>query len=202
LNYTLAIVFSWLSKILVLYSGIDYIYNNLLPDPQTLESWILYRITDFRISFVFVTIAIFLSYILKVNVFEKGYNKILRIIVFIYAIFTLIYNIFIYQRGNTLFDVFAFFFIFIFMAAIYIPFFIRAFQSYKSTENQTFKIAFLSLALMCVFFVLILLNFFVDRLLILLGGPGFSVFYFMAWIFGILGMLGAYFGYIRPKSNT
>lgn len=202
LNYTLAILFSWLSKVLVLYSGIEYIYNNTLPDPQTLESWILFRITDFRISFVFLALAIFFSYILKVNVFEKGYNKLLRITIFVYTIFILMYTILIYQRGNTLLDVFAFLFIFVFMAAIYIPFFVRAFQAYKSTENETFKNAFLSLALMSIAFILIPLNFFVDRLLILLGGPGFSVFYFLAWIFGILGMLGAYFGYIRPKSTA
>ncbi|MFW9950913.1 MAG: hypothetical protein ACFFKA_12415, partial [Candidatus Thorarchaeota archaeon] len=155
LNYSIAIVFSWLSKVLVLYSGIEYIYNDTIPDPQTIDSWVLYRIIDFRISFVFLTIAIFLSYILKVNVFEKGYNKVLRISVFIYTLFTLAYTILIYQRGNTLLDVFAFLLIFIFMAVIYIPFLLRALQSYKSTDNETFKSAFLSLALMCIAFILI-----------------------------------------------
>jgi len=202
LNYTLAILFSWLSKVMVLYSGIEYIYNDAIPDPQTIDSWILYRIVDFRISFVFMAIAIFLSYILKVNVFEKGYNKVHKIVVFTYTIFTLGYIILGYQRGNTLLDVFAFLLIFVFMAAIYIPFFFRAFQSYRSTDNETFKNAFLSLALIWIAFILIPLNFLFDRILILLGGPGFSVFYFLAWVFGILGMLGAYFGYIRPKSTT
>ena len=201
LNYTIAIIFSWLSKVLMLYSGINYLSNDSL-DPHTVDSWFLYRIVDFRISFVFLIIAIFLSYILKVKVFEKGYNKALRITVMIYTAFILIYTIVIYQPGNDLLDVFAFLFIFIYMAAIYFPFFIRAFQSYRASENETFKNAFLSLALMCLAFILILLCFLFDRILIQLGGPGYSVFYFLAWIFAILGMLGAYYGYIRPKSTT
>jgi hypothetical protein len=174
--------------------------NNSLPDPGTPLSWIILRITDFRISFVFMTFAIFLSYVLKVNVFEKGYNKILRIIVFIYSIFTLGFTLFGYVRGDLLLDVIAFLLIFIYMAAVYFPFFFRALQSYKSAE-KTFKNAFLSLALMSLFFILIPLNFLFDRLLIFMGGAGFSIFYFLAWIFAILGILGAYFGYIRPRST-
>jgi hypothetical protein len=202
LSYVIAIVFSWLSKVFALYSGIDYIeYNSILPDPGTPLSWILLRIVDFRISFVFLSIGIYLSYIFKVKVFGKGYNKVLRIIITLYAIFTAGFALFVYQRGNTLYDVFAFLFIFIFMAIIYIPFFIRSFQSYKDTDNKVFKTAFLSLAVMAIFFILVPLSFLIDRILILAGGPGFSLFYFLAWIFVIFAILGAYFGYIRPKSE-
>ncbi|MFW9770767.1 MAG: hypothetical protein ACFFBY_00855 [Promethearchaeota archaeon] len=88
LNYVIAIIFSWLSKILVLYSGEEYIYNELAPDPGTPISWIVLRIIDFRISFLFLTIAIFISYILKVNVFGKGYNKVQKYLVVILGIIT------------------------------------------------------------------------------------------------------------------
>jgi hypothetical protein len=185
----------------VLYSGIDYLYNTILPDPGTLLSWILLRITSFRISFVFLSIGIYLSYIFKVKIFGKGYNKVLRIIVTLYAIITAGFALFVYQRGNTLYDVFAFLFIFVFMAVIYIPFFIESFKSYKDTDNKVFKTAFLSLAIMAIFFILVPLSFLIDRILILVGGPGFSLFYFLAWIFVIFAILGAYFGYISPKSE-
>ncbi|MFX0031640.1 MAG: hypothetical protein ACFE8E_15210 [Candidatus Hodarchaeota archaeon] len=203
LNYVIAIIFSWLSKILVLYSNLEYIYNELTPDPGTLESWILLRIIDFRISFVFLTIAILLSYILKVNVFGKGYNRIQKYIVIILAGITAGYSFIIYQRGNTLLDAIAFLFVFIFMAVIYFPFLLRSYQSYKSTEDKIFKNAFLALALMSIFFILVPLNFLFDRLLILIGGDqfSFSVFYYLGWIFVICGIIGAYFGYIRPKSK-
>ncbi|MFX0058615.1 MAG: hypothetical protein ACFE85_06125 [Candidatus Hodarchaeota archaeon] len=199
LFYVIAIVFSWLSKILVLYSGIEYVYNQAAPDPGTVLSWILLRIADFRLSFVFLSIAIFLSYILKVNVFEKGYNNFLRIIVSVYAFITGGYSLIVYQRGNTLLDAIAFLLIFLFMAGIYIPFFIRSYESYKSSGEHVIKNAFFSLALMSIFFILVPLNFLVDRITILLGGPGFSIFYFLAWIFVILGIVGAYFGYIKPR---
>ncbi|MBA7516472.1 hypothetical protein ES705_08520 [subsurface metagenome] len=202
LSYIIAIVFSWLSKIFALYSGIDYVeYNTILPDPGTPLSWILLRIVDFRISFVFLSIGIYLSYIFKVKVFGKGYNKVLRIVITLYAIITAGFALFVYQRGYTLYDVFAFLFIFIFMALIYIPFFIESFQSFKDTDNKVFKTAFLSLAIMAIFFILVPLSFLIDRILILAGGPGFSLFYFLAWIFVIFAILGAYFGYIRPKSE-
>jgi hypothetical protein len=205
LFYALAIIFSWLSKVLILYSGINYIGDRALPDPGTPLSWILYRIIDFRISFVFMTIAIYLSYVLKVNVFEKGYNKVNRILVYVYMVATLIFTLFGYISEEFilekfLLDVIAFLLIFIFMAAIYFPFLYRAIQSYKSAE-KVFKNAFLSLALMSLFFIMIPLNFLFDRILILMGEPGFSIFYFLAWIFAILGILGAYFGYIRPRST-
>ncbi|MHA1192591.1 MAG: hypothetical protein ACTSP9_09890 [Promethearchaeota archaeon] len=54
---------------------------------------------------------------------------------------------------------------------------------------------------MAIFFILVPFNFLVDRLLILFGGPGFSLFYFLAWIFVIFAMIASYFGYIRPKAK-
>jgi len=203
LNFFFAILFSWLSKVLVLSPGLEYIYNETVPDPGTPLSWILLRIVDFRISFVFFTIAIFVSYILKVNIFEKGYNKIQKYFVIIFGSITGIYSLLIYQRGNTLLDAIAFLFVFLYITMIYIPFFLRAYKSYRSVNEKVFKNAFLSLALMSIFFILVPFNFLIDRLLILIGGSefAFSLFYFLAWIFVILGILGAYFGYIRPKSK-
>ena len=202
LFYVIAIFFSWLSKILVLYSNIGYAYNSSIPDPGTLLSWIILRITDFRLSFVFLAIAIFISYILKVNIFEKDYKKTHRIIIITYSIVTVLYSLLIYQRGNTLLDVIAFLLIFLFMAMIYFPFFFSSVNSYKSSQEKRFKNAFLSLALMAIFFIIVPFNFLIDRLLILFGGPGFSVFYFLAWIFVLLGIIAAYYGYIRPRTTN
>ncbi len=201
LFYMIAIIFSWLSKVLVLYSGVEYIYNTTLADPGTIQSWFVLRITDFRFSFFFLTIAIFISYVLKVNVFEKGYNRVHKIIVIIYGIITLTFSLLVYERGNTLLDAFAFLLIFLFMAMIYVPFFISSYKSFKLAEGKTFKNAFISLALMSIFYILVPFNFLIDRLLILFGGPGFSPFYFLAWIFVLLGMIASYFGYIRPKTS-
>ncbi len=201
LNFVIAIVFSWLSKVIVLYSGIEYVYNNALPDPGTSLSWLLLRIIDFRFSFVFVTISTFFSYILKVSIFEKGYNQIHKTIVIIYGCFTVIYSLLAYQRGNTFLDVLAFLFVLIYLSMIYIPFLIRSFNTYKKVNEQVYKKAFLSLVIMSLSFMLVFLSFLIDRILILLGDPGFTIFYFMGWTLVVIGIMGAYFGYIRPKDK-
>lgn len=201
LFYMIAIVFSWISKVLVLYSGVEYNYDTSIPDPGTLQSWFVFRIVDFRFSFFFLAIAIFISYVLKVNVFEKGYNRVHKIIVIIYGIITMAFSLLGYIRGNTLPDALAFLLIFLFMAMIYFPFFISSYRSFKLAEGKTFKNAFLSLALMSIFYILVPFNFLIDRLLIQFGGPGFSLFYFLAWIFVLLAMIASYFGYIRPKTS-
>ena len=198
LFYTIAIIFSWLSKVLILYSGIDFIMDRNLPDPGTLFSWIIYRIIDFRISFVLLSIAIYLSYVLKVKIFKKGYITIERIIVIVTFLATILCSLFLYIPGNVLLDAITFLLIFVFMAMIYFPFMVRSYQSYRITEQDLFKKAFLSLSLMSLFFILVPFNFLIDRLTILAGGQGFTLFYFLAWIFVFLGILGAYFGYIRP----
>lgn len=59
----------------------------------------------------------------------------------------------------------------------------------------------ISLAIMSISFMLIFLNFAIDRILILLNTPGFTLFYYLAWISAIIGIFGAYYGYIRPKSS-
>ena len=119
-----------------------------------------------------------------------------------FIIFTACFSLLAYQKGNTLLDALAFLFVFLLMSIIYIPFFIRSYQAYRVSSEKTFKFAFLSLALMSIFFILIVFNFFIDRIIILLiGGLGFTPFYFMAWIFAILGIMGAYFGYIRPRAK-
>lgn len=201
INFTMAVVFSWLSKLLVLYSGLGYLYNASAPDPGTLISWLLLRIIDFRISFVFVTLSTYFAYVLKVNVFEKGYVKAQRIAVIIYGFFTGFYSLVIYQRGNTFLDVLAFLFVFIFLSIIYIPFMVKTLNSYKSVEDPIYKKAFLSLAIMCISFMSVFLSFLIDRIFILMGSPGFTVFYFLAWILGILGIISAYFGFIKPRSG-
>lgn len=192
--YFIAIIFSWLSKVFVI-AQVSIIQDG------SIITW-MYNITvDFRLSEFFVTIAIFLSYILKVGVFEKGYIKWQRIVVIIYGIFCCFYVLFIYLNDNHLLDVFAFLFVFIYMVLVYGPFLRRSIESYRAVKEKAYKQAFLSLAIMSFSFMLIFLWFAIDRVFVLLGNPGFTAFYYLAWISAIVGIFGAYYGYIRPKSR-
>ena len=69
LSYGASIFFSWLSKVLNTFSNIDYIIYETVPDPNTLQSWFFLRIADFRITYVFIIIAIFFSYVFKGKIF-------------------------------------------------------------------------------------------------------------------------------------
>lgn len=194
LHYFFAIIFSWLSKVFVV---INLDFTSLDP----ISAWIFYRISDFRISEFLVTIAVALSYLLKGKLFQEDYKQLQKYVVIIYGIFTSFYTLFIYERGNTLLDIFAFLAVFIYMMMIYLPFLRRALEFYKKVDEKEFKMGFLGLIIMSVGFILIFLGFAIDRILILFGSPGFTFFYFMAWSSGIIGILGAYLGYIRPKAS-
>ncbi|MHA1803385.1 MAG: hypothetical protein ACTSU4_02495 [Promethearchaeota archaeon] len=198
----ISIVFSWLSKIIVLTTELDYVYNEPIPNvnPDVPFPWLLTRIVDFRISIFFVALGVFLSYILRVKVFEKGYNSLERAIIIIFGIYTLFFTLFIYVRGNTLLDAINFFNILLYMFMVYLPFTINSLKAYKAVEEPGFKRAFASLAFMSVSFILVLINVLIDRITILLGSSGFTAFYFAAWAFVIIGFTGAYLGYIRPSS--
>ncbi|MFX0028233.1 MAG: hypothetical protein ACFE8B_03420 [Candidatus Hermodarchaeota archaeon] len=192
--YFIAIVFSWLSKIFAVLQW-DEVQDNLV------VSWFYYRISDFRFSELLVAIAIFLSYILKVNVFEKGYKTMYKYITIVYGVIACLYIVIIYENENDLLDVGAFLLVFIYMVMVYAPFLRRAIESYRAVEEKSYKQGFLSLAIMSVSFMLIFLSFALDRVFILLGSLGFTIFYYLGWIFAIVGIFGAYYGYIRPKAG-
>jgi hypothetical protein len=122
LSWLIALIFSWLSKFIVLFSGIDYLVDNTLPDPKTPSSFFLIRIIEFRFSFVFVSIGVLFSYILKVKIFNRQYNPTHKKLVYGYGSFTIIYSFLIFERGILILDVFAFFFVSLLMMIIYIPF--------------------------------------------------------------------------------
>ena len=203
LCFTFGILFSWISKFLVIFSDIHYIKDIYTPtDPGTVESWFVLRIVDFRFSFIAVTLAIYFSYDFKVKIFqEEGYNPIHRIIVIAFGIWTIFFNLFIYAAGSQMIMALAFFFPFVYMSMVYFPFMKCSINSCLETDDPVFKKAFLSLTIMCIGFMAIFFLFTVDRVLILLGSPRFTIFYFLAWFSALIAMFGAYLGYIRPKTE-
>jgi len=197
LSYLCSITSSWLAKVLRVYLNIDYIIYADVPDPNTPISWILLRISHFRISYVFITIAICLTYLFKVKIFEEEFNLVKKNIIIGFTIFNLIFSLFIFQKGNVLFDVLIFFFVLILMNMVYIPFLLNAIKAYKSTDHPGFRKSFLSLSIMSVSYILVLFCLLVDRIYIFFGHYGFTIFYFLAWIFVIIGIFSTYFGYLR-----
>jgi hypothetical protein len=198
LFYTIAIMFSLISKICVVLK------LDLVVDPYSPLGWIFFRILSFRVSEFLVCIALFLSYVFKVKIFQKNYNKIQKYIVIIFGSFTAFYDLVIYEPKSgflaVLFDAIAFLLTLVFMSMIYIAFLYRSIEAYRSVREPIYKKAFLSLTIMALSFMLIFLNFLIDRIFILVFNiPGFTIFYYLAWAFAIIGIISAYYGYIRPE---
>lgn len=194
LNYTLAILFSWISKLM----AISIFDGGIIPEGHP-GTWIFGRIIDFRISFIFVLVALLISYVLRVKLFDKEYNKTSKVTSYVIFIVSVAYCAIVYQHGNTLLDVFAFLLVLIYMGFAYFPFMAKSIKAFQSVEKKEFKKAFASLAFMALSFVLIFVFFLIDRITILFGGSGFTIFYFLAWTFAIIGIIAAYLGYIKPR---
>ncbi|TXT54001.1 MAG: membrane protein of unknown function [Promethearchaeota archaeon] len=199
--YVLGVFFSWAAKLAVV------LRLDLQVEEFSVVGWFFYRILSFRISEFMICIAIFLSYVLKVKLFHEGfYNQSHKIVVIIFGSFTSVYVLIFYMFQDTslavLLDTIAFLLTCIFMGMIYIPFFYRSMEAYNSVKEPQYKRAFLSLAIMSVCYILIFFNFFLDRLCILLFDIiGFTPFYFLAWALALVAIVGAYYGYIRPKAE-
>ena len=197
--FVLTLVFSVLSKIIVLTTDYDYVYNQPSGYPQSPYSWLILRIVDFRISMCCAAIAVLFSYILKINLYEEEVSRNYKIFIVVFAGFTVFFSFFVYQRGNTLLDALNFLFILLFMVIVYIPFMLKCLKSYKTAPIAQLRKRFLSLALMSLSFLLIVIMFLIDRITILLGmSSGFTVFYFMGWLLALFGITCAYFGFIKP----
>ena len=198
LNYWIAIFFSWLSKVHILYADFDYILDdNPAPDPLTPLSWIILRIADFRISFLFISIATIISYFFKIKIFEKDFKKSHRNAILIYGIFTIFYSLVIYQQAQIILDNLAYLFVFILMGIVFISFMRSAIRSFRNSSIVNFKKAFAWLAIMSLSFVLVLFNFLINSLLLFMFSFSFTLFYYLGWIFVIIGEVGAYFGLLH-----
>ena len=202
LCFLFSIVFSWLAKVIRLYGGLDYVASDDLPYPLTIESFFVLRIDNFRFAFIFIVLSLAFSYVLKVGVYQEEYDSKEKIFVIIFGVMTILYQIFIYERGVLILDLIAFMLVAFYAAFIYIPFFNHSVKNYKSVDDPIYKKGFLSLAIMALSLSLILVCMVIDRILIIvLDIYGYTPFYFIGWTLTLVAILGAYFGYIRPKSK-
>nr|MDO8113859.1 hypothetical protein [Candidatus Sigynarchaeota archaeon] len=195
LNWTIAVFFSWLAKLFSAYLSLEGIHVT------DFASLLIRLILDFRLLFVFVSIALYASYLLRVKLFDKEYKKGERVLITIFAIATPALSLFWYQEGLSVDTTTVFLIVFAFMFIVYSTIMNRSIKAFKKADAK-YKGAFLSLALMALFFIATFLNFFLDQLLITLSiSTGYTVFYFLAWACAIIGNVLTYFGYIKPRGN-
>jgi len=201
LNFVVAIIFSWLSKVLRLYTGLDYLLDPNIPSDGSILAEFLLRIVSFRFTFFFLTIGVSISYILRVKAFNEEYKSWEKYFVILFGILTGGYLIIIYNKSILLLDLIAFILIALYTAFVYGPFMSRSIKVARSVPERVYKTAFYSFALMAISFIFVLVFQFIDRIYVVLGSPGYTPFYFMGMIAVIISILGAYLGYIRPGAS-
>lgn len=195
LSLDVAIIFSMISKIIYLT-----IYQiGLYPDAP--YYWILQRISGFRISLAFVLLAILFTYLFKINIFtdkdKVHVNPFFIVYCFASIIFVVVYSTWSFAAPAD--DSIGFLLVTIAMIWIYFPFMHESIKLLKKIEESAYKKAIFSLFLTALSFVLIFVCFLTDNILSIFTGPNYSIFYYFAWIFGVMSIAFAYFGYIRPS---
>lgn len=197
LSYCISIAFSWCSKIISTFFDIRYLEVQEIESPGTPISWLLLRISYFRFTFVCINLAILFSFELKKTIFGKIHSKYYIFLIYAFAGFNIVFSIICFSKNLVILDVIVFLIAFSFECIVYIPFFMESLKNYETSNNPNFKHKFLNLMIMSLSFILVLLFLFLDRLLIFLGSEGYSLFYFISWIFVIAGILNVYLGYLQ-----
>ncbi len=201
LNWTIGVVISWLAKI---FSAFLHLDDLIITD---FASYAIRMVLDFRFLFVFVAIALYCSYVLRVKLFEKEYKRGERVVnmVFLFMIPVLCFVLETSDAINSLYTIIVFLVVFLDMLFVYSRFMKRALAQYRAASEK-FKGAFKALTLQALFFILTFLFFLLDQVMIpiqkSLGEPkpGFTVFYFGAWISAVVGIVLTYYGYIKPRA--
>jgi hypothetical protein len=201
LNWTIGVVISWLAKIFSAFLGLDAILITDFP------SYLIRMVLDFRLLFVFVAIALYCSYVLRVKLFEKDYKhgELAVNIIFLVTIPILCFVLEANGDINSLYTIVVFLVVFVNMLVVYSGFMKHALAQYRIASAK-FKGAFKALTIQALFFILTFLNFLLDQVMIpiqeSLGDPtpGFTIFYFAAWICATVGIVLTYYGYIKPRA--
>ncbi len=194
LFFNLAVVGSCIGKIL-------YVYVTFGQEPTGPFSALIILIENFRISFVCVVIALYLSFLLKSEVFEKALNTKLNLVYIVIGVIVGLISIIVYQWDYWLYDVFAFLAVLIYMILVYYPFMRSFVHLYRRVDYPKFKRALLSLAFMAICFVMVFICFLGDQLITMFTGMEYSVFYYLAWLFTIVGYLIGIFRLYRSESK-
>ncbi len=201
LNWTIGVVFSWLAKIFSAFLGLETLVITDFP------SYLVRMVLDFRLLFVFVAVALYCSYVLRVKLFEKEYNAGERVVnaIFLFLIPVLCFVLETSDAINSLYTIIVFLVVFVDMLLVYARFMTHALAQYKAA-NEKFKGAFKALTLQAFFFILTFLFFLLDQVMIPIQEaigeqyPGYTVFYFGAWIASVIGIVLTYYGYIKPRA--
>lgn len=147
-----------------------------------------------------MTIGTVVAQLLNARIYDIPHKRAKNKFIIIFGIITGVFSTFVIDPDNDLYDLITFLLVTLEMLLVFIPFTLNSLQIRKKLSEPIYRRSALSLAGMALLFILTLVNFFFDRLLMVLeiDPDGYTFFYFAAWISTVLGILSAYLGYILP----
>ncbi len=198
LNIAIAIFFMMLSKIYYVYFGAEFLTE---ADPGF---WFESRVLYYRFGFMFIGVSILFAHIFRVKVFEGKPSKWIIYFIYGFCIVIIIDALFFFVFKDLLSNLVLFALVFIYLLLVFVPFSAQSFRQSRSTLLDTsYRNAFFYLGIMGVCFIMVLGFNLLDQLAHFIDNTiTYSPFYFLGWISHVIGMLFAYFGFLKPKAGN
>lgn len=194
----LSLFFVFLSRITWDRYGVQYM------DPQSIVGWFMFRIGYYRFAFIWISVSCYFSYSLKANVFDSEKKVGQHAFIIILGILVSAFSVITPSSFNDAFywDLASFGLTFIYVCIVYLEFIIKSFSLYKHIDksDKTYRNAIRSLVIMGLCFILTMLFYVADRVWSIFTLTSYSVFYYLADVAILIGIIFAYFGYVKPKA--
>ncbi len=174
--------------------------NDIRWIPYPFTQKLLYLIGWYRFSFVFLIISTYFTYLLKEAIFDSKRKIGWHVFLILFGVGTIIFGLVTPSTedpADTYYHLGMFIMVFLYVFVVYIMFVMKAIKLYNHIEksDKTYRSAIFSLVLMACFFILAILMFVLD---FLLKTSDYSVYYFLADVSILAGIISAYFGYVKP----
>jgi hypothetical protein len=172
-------------------------------DPLSIKGWFMFRIGYYRFAFAWIAVSCYFSYVLKSKIFDSEKKKVYHAFIVILGVGVAAFSIIVPSSTEAFFwDLGSFAFTFVYVFVIYLEFVIKSYKLYSHIEktDKTYRSAIRSLVIMGFCFILTMLFYVADRIWYLFMATSYSVFYYLADVAILTGIIFAYFGYVKPKA--
>ncbi len=193
LSYTIGIAFSLIGKYLKLVN------DDFPQDLSLFGSYVFGLLWDTRLALLMMVVGMIYSFKFKVELFDS--DKISRETQKLYiglGVAIILIGLIMYQQGVHIYSFIVFGLVFVYGSTVYFPLMLKSIHLAGRIEEKAHKKAIYSIALMSFSLISILLSFLVDQAMLAILGWRFSIFYYFAWAWAIVGYISSYYGYIKP----
>jgi hypothetical protein len=170
--------------------------------PNLIARWFFLRIGWNRFSFALIIVSTYFSFLLKKAIFDSSRKWGTHVFLIVMGIGGIIFSLIAPSTAaeeDKFYHLGIFLIVFIYVFIVYIEFIIKSTKLFKHIDrtDKTYRNAILSLIIMAYCFISTMLMFVFDRVFLL---EPYSIFYYLADVSILTGIVFAYFGYVKPKA--